>query len=170
MNGSAGAQSTLITLVIVVLVVYRFSVRELKDRVVRARGLWGRPGILALFTIALCYGALQAPNPHPLTLTVELVVGVLVGLVVGAFVVYFTTFQPAPRAVYPAVRAQGSWKTIVVWVVAIALRFAVRFAMHGESAADEYTLNAALVALMAAAFGVVAVSFQRAIGRYPPVG
>jgi hypothetical protein len=168
MSHGSALTSTLITLVIVLLVVLRFAVRELRDRVVRAKSLWGRPVLVAVLAVFLGYQAVQMGDVDPSVFAIETVVSILVGLVVGVLVVRFTTFAPAPAADYPAVRALGSWKTLVVWVIAIALRFGARFLVPTEGMGQQLALNAALLALVAAAFVVVAISFGRAIRAYRP--
>ena len=164
MSGNSAATTTLFSVAIVALIVLRFAFRELRPQVVRARTLWGRPGLFAVLALLVGYESLQT-EPQALTLLLSVAVGVLFGLVVGALVIRFTTFAPAPKAAQPAVLAQGSWKTIVVWVIAIALRFAARALLHGEGI-GELALNSALFALMAGAFGFVAFSFGRAIRVY----
>jgi hypothetical protein len=166
MSQDSGLTSTVITLVVVLLVVVRFAVRELRDRVVRARGLWRTPGLFALFGVGLGYQAIQKGVDIG-TFALETIVSILVGIGIGMVVVRFTTFAPAPASYYPAVRARGSWKTLAVWIVALALRFGAKF-VHGEGPGQQLALNAALALLVAAAFAVVALQFGRAIRAYPP--
>jgi hypothetical protein len=168
MSQGSATTSTLITLFVVLFVVVRFALRELKDRVVRARSLWTRPVLFVFLALILGYQALQLGGVDMGTFAIETIVSILVGIVVGVLVVRFTTFAPAPTADYPAVRAQGSWKTVVVWVIAIALRLGARFLVPVQGVGQELALNAALLALVAVAFGVVAVAFGRAIRAYPP--
>jgi|HubBroStandDraft_1064217.scaffolds.fasta_scaffold04983_7 hypothetical protein len=164
MSGNSAETTTLLTVGIVALIVLRFAFRELRPQVVRARTLWGRPGLFAILTLLVGYESLQR-EPQPLVLLLSVAVSVVIGLIVGAGVIRFTTFAPAPKAAQPAVLAQGSWQTIVVWVFAIALRFGARGLLRGEGI-GELTLNAALFALMAGAFAFVAFSFGRAIRVY----
>jgi hypothetical protein len=164
MSGNSAAITTLLTVGIVALIVLRFAFRELRPRVVRARTLWGRPGLFAILALLVGYQSLQT-EPQPLTLFLSVALSVVVGLVVGAFVIRYTTFAPAPANTQPSVLAQGSWQTLVVWVVAIALRFAARLLIHGEGI-GALALNAGLFALMAAAFAFVAYSFRRAMRVY----
>ncbi|MGD1065917.1 MAG: hypothetical protein ABR975_03805 [Vulcanimicrobiaceae bacterium] len=168
MSQDSALTSTLLTLFVVLFVVVRFAFRELKDRIVRAKGLWRRPLLFVLLGVVLGYQAMQIGGVDSGAFAVETIVSVLVGIVVGLLVVRFTTFAPAPASEYPAVRAQGSWKTLVVWIIALALRFGPRFFMHSEGSGQQLALNAALLALVAAAFAVVAVYFGRAIRAYPP--
>jgi hypothetical protein len=170
MTDNSTMTSTLISVAVVALIVLRFAFSELRDRVVRARSLWVRPGLFAALTLLFAYEALARPEAAPLLLVVALAVAIVLGLIVGALIIRFTTFQPAPLATQPAVRAQGSWQTLVVWVVAIALRFSGRLLIRGEGAAEQLALNAALFALMAAAFVFIAWRFQRAIRAYRPAG
>ena len=91
----------------------------------------------------------------------------VLGIVTGTFVLRYTTFESA--GVPGAVRALGSNKSVIVWVVALALRFAFRlfFAHGGEQV--QFTLNVFTTALIAVAFIVVASGFHRAIARFANV-
>jgi hypothetical protein len=168
-NGS-GLNTTLITLAIVLVVVIRFLFRELRERKVRVRTLWIRPGILSFVSVLLIAGAFWIPNLNLAVMGLAIVIGAVLGVVTGMLVVRSTTFAPAGER--GAVLAKGSIVTVVVWVVAIALRLLARFAFAGSGAgpAEQYELNAGLLALVTAAFIVVALQFHRAIDRLAPEG
>jgi hypothetical protein len=163
-NGS-GLNTTLITLAIVLVVVIRFLFRK-----VRVRTLWIRPGILAFVSVLLIAGAFWIPNLNLAVMGLAIAIGAVLGVVTGTLVVRSTTFAPAGER--GVVLAKGSIVTVVVWVVAIALRLVARFAFAGSGAgpAEQYELNAGLLALVTAAFIVVALQFHRAIDRLAPEG
>ena len=167
--GGGGAPSTTwITLALVLLVVVRFLFRELRQRKIRLRTVWIRPAILGVLTAVLVAAAFAVPGTNVGVLAVSLVVGAVLGIVTGTLVVGSTTFAPAGER--GAVLAKGGTVTVIVWVVAIALRFVARlaFAGTGASPAAQFELNAGLLALVTAAFVVVALAFHRAINRLAP--
>jgi hypothetical protein len=170
MNGNTAVNANLLTLAIVAIVVVRFLMRELRWRVITVRRLWIRPIVLIILTLALAAGAVGLPDADIGLTIVALIGGAIVGAITGALVVRSTTFEPAGLA--GAVRARGSAVTVAIWIVALALRFAARYALRAGDAsspagqAQFFALNAGLVALVAAAFVVVAIGFHRAIDRY----
>ncbi|HZO94924.1 MAG TPA: hypothetical protein VFB22_14365 [Candidatus Baltobacteraceae bacterium] len=167
MTHSATTQANLITLAIIAIVVVRFLMRELRARVVRARTLWIRPAVLVVLTALLASTAFILPYGDRALTVFALAGGAVVGAVTGALVVRSTRFEPAGEP--NAIRAHGSWVTAAIWIVALALRFAVRYALSPadpQSPAGQAqfsALNAGLIALVAAAFVVVAAGFHRAI-------
>ena len=169
MNPNGGApNTTLLTLAIVLVVVVRFLFRELRQRKVRVRTLWVRPGIFALFSVLLLGGAFAVPHINFAVMALAVVIGAALGIVTGTLVVRSTTFAPAGER--GAVLAKGSIVTVVIWVVALALRLVARLAYAGSGAgpAEQYELNAGLLVLVTAAFIVVALQFHRAIDRMAP--
>lgn len=167
-NGAAGMNTTWITLAVVAFVVLRFLFRELRARKIRVRTLWIRPGILGVFTLFLIGGGFAIPRVSMGVVGLSVLVGAAIGIGVGVLVARMTTFAPAGER--GAVIAQGSIKTVIVWVAAIALRLLARYAFAGAGAspAEQYELNAGLLALVTAAFVVVALEFHRAIDRLAP--
>jgi steroid 5-alpha reductase family enzyme len=167
-NGSAGTTTTLITLVVAALVVVRFLFRELRERKVRLRSIWIRPGILGAFTVVLIVVAFTVPRTNMAFLALACVVGAALGVVTGMLVARSTTFRPADER--GAVLAKGNTTTVIVWIAALALRYVARFAFAGSGAspAEQVELNAGLLALVTAAFVVVALEFHRAIDRLAP--
>jgi hypothetical protein len=167
-GGGGGPNTTWITLALVLLVVVRFLFRELRQRKIRLRTVWIRPAILGVLTAVLIAGAFAIPGTNFALLAISLVVGAVLGVVTGTLVVRSTTFAPAGER--GAVLAQGSIVTVIVWVIAIALRFVARLAFAGSGAtpAAQFELNAGLLALVTAAFVVVALAFHRAIDRLAP--
>jgi len=169
MNGSGGSMNTAwIALAVGLLVVVRFLFRELRERTVKVRTLWIRPGIIVLATIGFAAAALARPGVNSAQLIVMLLVGAALGVLTGVLVVRSTTFAPAGMP--GAVRVRGSIATVVVWVAAIALRLAARFVVGGSGAdlTTQFELNAGLLALLAGAFVFVALAFHRAIDRLAP--
>jgi hypothetical protein len=167
-NGTPGMNTTWLTLALVVVVVGRFLFRELRARKVRVRTLWIRPGILAVLTLVLIGSGFVIPHVSMGVVALSVLVGAAVGIGVGVLVARMTTFAPAGER--GAAIAQGSFKTVIVWVVAIVLRLVARYAFAGAGAspAEQYELNVGLLALVTAAFVVVAVEFHRAIDRIAP--
>ncbi len=168
MTTGTSMNSTLITLAVVALVVVRFLFRELRERKVRVSTLWIRPGILAVFTLLLVAGAFAVRGVNLSVLALALLLGAVLGIVTGMLVARSTTFRPAGER--GAVFAKGNTTTVIVWIVALALRFVARFAFigAGATAVQQYELNAGLLGLVTAAFVVVAIQFHRAIDRLAP--
>ena len=166
-NNSSSMNTTLITFIVVAFVVVRFLYRELRARIVGVRTLWVRPAFLVVVVALLTATALTVPSAQPVEVVIGLVAGAVLGIVTGTFVLRYTTFESA--GVPGAVRALGSNKSVIVWVVALALRFAFRlfFAHGGEQV--QFTLNVFTTALIAVAFIVVARGFHRAIARFANV-
>ena len=170
MTNGPGTNTTWITLLIVLVVVVRFLFRELRQRTVRVRTLWIRPGILAVLTALLIAGGFVVPHVNAGLMLLAALVGAVVGAITGVLVVRSTSFAPANER--GAVLAKGSVVTVVIWVVALLLRYVARFAFVGAGAdqAAQYELNAGLIALVTAAFVVVAILFHREIDRLSPAG
>jgi len=169
MSGNTAMNGNLLTLAIVAIVVVRFLMRELRTRVVRASSLWIRPGILVLLTAFVAFTSFSLPSSDTALTVLALCGGAVAGAITGALVVRSTSFAPANEPA--AVRARGSFATVAIWLIALLLRFAVRYVLSPadpHSAAGQaqfFALNSGLVALVAAAFVVVALGFHRAIAR-----
>jgi len=156
---------SLVSLLVVAFVVFRFAQRELKPRVIKAATLWIRPVILIAIAGWLIWLTLTIDPSGTAEMFVALGVGIVLGIVIGTLIVANTAFAPAD--IPNAVRAQGSRITFAIWIGAFALRFAARyFVPHGADPRTQLPLNAGTVALVAAAFVVVAIGFYRAIGSY----
>jgi len=168
MPNGPGTNSTWITLLIALVVVVRFLFRELRQRTVRVRTLWIRPGILAALTALLIAFGFVIPQVNAGVMLLAALVGAVLGAITGVLVVRSTSFAPANER--GAVLAQGSIVTAVIWVVALLLRYVARYAFAGAGAdqAAQYELNAGLIALVTAAFVVVAILFHREIDRLSP--
>jgi len=168
MTGNSGSMNTtLITFIVVVFVVVRFLYRELRARVVQGRTLWVRPAFLVVVVALLTATALTIPGAQPVEVVIGLVAGTVLGIVTGTLALRYTTFETA--GVPNAVRALGSSKSVIVWVVALALRFAFRLFFAHDGAQVQFTLNVFTTALIAVAFIVVALGFHRAIARFASV-
>ena len=164
MTNSGSTNTTLITFVVVVFVVVRFLYRELKARTVQQKTLWIRPAFLVVVSALLTYFAFVIPGTQPGLVALALLAGAVLGAITGALVLRFTTFEPV--GIPGAVRALGSTKTVIVWIVALALRFAFRLLFSSGDSAVQFTLNVFTIVLVMAAFVVVSIGFQRAIARY----
>lgn len=164
MQNSFVTQS-LLTVLVAAFVVFRFAIRELKPRVVKGGVLWLRPVILIVLTAWLAWTTLAVDPTGTDQLIMALVAGGIVGAITGFLIVRFTTFSPAQ--VPNAVVASGSRITFAIWVIAFLLRFAARFVVpHGADPRTQLPMNSGTVALVAVAFLVIAIFFQRAIARY----
>lgn len=167
MQSSFVTQSA-VALLVAAFVVFRFAMRELKPRVVRSGVLWIRPAILVVLTVWLVATTVAVDPAGTGQLVAALGAGALGGLVTGALILRYTTFAPA--AVPNAVTVRGSAITFAIWVVAFALRLIARFLVpHGADPRTQLPMNSGTVALVAVAFVVIAIAFQRAIGRYAAV-
>jgi hypothetical protein len=170
MSSGSAFQPTLATYAIVAIVVVRFLFRELRRRTISVRTLWIRPAILVALLALILWGAFAVPGASPPFIALAFVVGAALGVVTGLLVARSTTFAPSGRR--GTVFAQGNAVTVIVWVCALALRLLARFVVGGAGAtvAQQMELNVGLLALVAAAFGVVALEFHRAIDRLAPEG
>jgi hypothetical protein len=169
MNGGAGGiNPALISLAVGLIVVVRFLFRELRERTVKVRTLWIRPGIIVLVTIGFAAAAMFRPGVNSGQLVLLLLVGAALGVLTGVLVVSSTTFAAAD--IPGAVRVRGSITTVIVWVAALSLRLAARFVVGGSGAdlTTQFELNAGLLALLAGAFVFVALAFHRAVDRLAP--
>lgn len=166
MQNSSFATQSLITLLIAALVVFRFAARELKPRVIKSGvWFWARPVILALLTLWLVWTTATVDPAGIDELVVALIAGAVLGAITGILVVRYTTFTPA--SVPNAVVASGSRITFGIWVAAFVIRFLARYVVpHGADPRTQLPMNSGTVALVAVAFIVIAVLFQRAITRY----
>jgi hypothetical protein len=156
----------LITLLVAAFVVFRFAIRELKPRVIKSGvALWARPAILIVLTVWLVWTTATVDPAGTDQLVAALVAGAVLGAITGILIVRYTTFSPA--TVPNAVVASGSRITFAIWVAAFVVRFVARFAVpHGADPRTQLPMNSGTVALVAAAFVVIAFAFHRAIGRY----
>jgi hypothetical protein len=165
-NGFAG--QSLIALAVVVLVVFRFARRELVERVVRARTLWIRPALLAVLTVYLVALSSSLDPRGDGEMLLSLAGGIVLGVITGALIVRNTRFRAAD--VPWSVRVQGNRVTFGIWLGALAVRLVARYAFpSGADPRAQLPLNCGTVALVAAAFVVIAVAFYVEIRRYGSV-
>ncbi len=164
MQNPAVTQS-LVSLLVVAFVVFRFAQRELKERVVKASTLWIRP-VLLLAIMAWLIGLTVTLDPSGTTeMALALVVGIALGVITGGLIVANTRFRPAE--IPNSVRAQGSRLTFGIWIGAFVIRFLARYVVpHGADPRTQLPLNCGTVALVTAAFVVISIAFYRAIARY----
>ncbi len=161
---SGATNTTLITFVVVVFVIVRFLYMELKARIVNKKTIWVRPAFLVVVSALLIVLSLNVSGVPPAMIGLMAVAGAVVGWMTGALVLRFTTFTPVGQP--GAVRVLGSKESVIVWVVALALRFAVRYLFANGGDAVQFALNAFTIVLVTVAFIVVALGFHRAIDRY----
>ena len=160
------AVQSLFLLLLTAFVVFRFAVRELRPRVIRSGiALWLRPVILVALTAYISWIAVTIDPSGINELFIALVVGAVAGAITGVLIVRYTTFAPA--GIPNAVMASGSRITFGIWVAVFALRLLARFVVpHGADVRTQLPMNGGTVIVVAIAFLVIAVAFQRAIGRY----
>jgi hypothetical protein len=162
---NAFVTQSLFVLLIAAFVVFRFAARELKPRVVKSSTVWIRPAILVALTAWLIWMTLAVDPAGSGQLLIAVVVGALVGVVTGGLIVRYTTFSPA--GIPNAVTASGSKITFGIWLAAFVLRFLARYLVpHGADPRTQLPMNSGTVTLVAVAFVVIAVAFQRQISRF----
>jgi len=155
MNQSA--ISTLISLLVVALVARR----ELRATTVVGGRLWIRPAIIVAVTALLvALAVLEAPDRLG-SLVAWIAGGVVAGGITGVVLLRYTSISDADRP--NAVVVRGSIATVVIWLVVLALRVAVRYLFGGSSLAAGIDASVATVAVVAAALAVRASAFHRAI-------
>jgi hypothetical protein len=153
-------QTELVTLVVVIIVVARFLVRELRARTVRVSRLWIRPAFLAAITALLIVVTLRVPvESAGFALVPSLVAGGLVGLVVGFLVAYSTRVEATGQP--DIVTLRGSWVTVVIWIAALALRVGARYVSTGSALSSSPAVSSGTVMLVAVAFTIFAVLVAR---------
>jgi len=155
-------EQSLLVLLVAAFVVFRFAVRELKPRVIKARSLWVRPIVLVVLTAWLVWTTATVDPAGIAELIGAVLAGAVAGAIVGSLIVRYTTISPA--TVPNAIVATGSRTTFAIWIVAFVLRFVARYvAPHGADVRTQLPMNTGTVTLVAAAFIVIAIAFQRAI-------
>lgn len=138
---------------IIVLVVGRFLFRELRERKLVLARMFLVPGVLgalALFLVATT--AVQFPATTML-LAGETLVTLGIGLALGVAVAHFTKVRLGEQA--GIVYVLGSGWTVAIWVGALLLRFAARFAISHDNVSAQLAANAALVLMIAAALAML---------------
>jgi len=157
-----GSQSA-IYLLVIAFIVFRYAIRELRPRVITPR-IWITPAIFAALLAFVFYGVAMTEPDSWGTVLVWTIGGLVVGVIAGFLIVKNTLIQPGPRT--GTVVAQGNYITLVIWVVAIALRFVVKLIATGSitggtSLQAQLAPNAGTVSVALAAFGVIAYTFSK---------
>jgi hypothetical protein len=160
-----GASQSLVALALTIFIVYRFALRELRERTVRGRTLWIRPAILVALTgYLVSLSSLLDPLGNGEMIAVLAGGGVL-GALAGWGIVRNTRFAPA--AIPHAVRVRGNHVTFVIWIAALAVRLVARYVLpYGADPRAQLPLNCGTVMMTAVAFVVIALAFWREIRRY----
>jgi hypothetical protein len=152
---SSAVQTQLFTIAITLAIVARFLFRELRARTVNIGTLWVRPAVLVLLTAFLVFAGVRL-DADARELGLALLVGLVAGVAVGYLVVQSTAIEPGPKP--NTLRLRGSWITVVIWVVALVARLAVRLVSGGYSGgATSMVTTAGTLAMVAAAFGMFAI-------------
>jgi uncharacterized membrane protein YjdF len=145
-------QNVIVYVVIGLLVVGRFLVRELRERRYDVRRVYVLPAILGAIALALTVAA-ATTEPNALgSLVVACIVAIAIGAGIGYAVARFTTVRVTAE---PAIIfSRGSFATVAIWIAALGLRVVARFALLRGGPAmrgDSLALNAALLVLLASA-------------------
>jgi hypothetical protein len=147
-----------------VFVVFRFALRELRERTVKSPGIWVRPVLFVVLTVYLVALTVGVDGRDDGITLASLAAGALLGAITGIAVVRNTSFAPADAP--GAVRVRGSRVTLAIWVGALAVRLLARYVFPGGmDPRSQLPLNCGTVALVAVAFVVITASFQREIGQ-----
>jgi hypothetical protein len=155
--------SSYIYLLVLVFIVFRYAIRELRPRVITAR-IWIAPAIFVALLLWVFYGVAELePGSWGLVLA-WLAGGLVVGAVAGFLIIKNTRILPGPRT--GTVIAQGNYTTLAIWIVAIAIRFVVRFfatgsIMGGGTLSAQLAPNAGTIAVVLAAFTIIAATFSK---------
>jgi hypothetical protein len=139
-------------LVLIVLVVGRFLLRELRDRRIPFQRFFVLPLVFVVLAAGLdIYAVATAPSVW-LEVAAGSLAAIAVGVGIGLAVDRFTSVRLGPAGTSAILR--GSWATAAIWIVALALRVVGRYVAFGaglRSAESTLALNAVLVVLLAAA-------------------
>jgi len=166
-DAGAGTIAAVLPLLLVALVVVRFAFRELRERTVSMAQIWVRPALLVALTGYLVVLTLSIDGRDDAITTMSLLTGVLLGAITGVAIVRNTTFAPAAKA--NAVKVRGNRATLAIWLAALAVRVLARYLYPGGgNLRAQLPLNCGTVALVATAFVVIAIAFQREIVRLQP--
>ena len=158
------AAQSLFALLITIFVVFRFAQRELRERTVKASSLWIRPAVLLAVTVYLAWLSASLDPGGDREMAIAIVTGIVLGVITGALILANSKFEPAD--VPNAVRVQGNRVTFGIWIAALLVRLAARYLLpHGADPRSQLPLNCGTVALVSAAFIVIALGFYREIAR-----
>jgi len=140
-------------LAILILIVGRFLLRELRERKLKLNQIFILPGILGLLALFLTVSTAGLFPQTRVLMAGETLITFGVGLGVGLAVAHFTTVRLGE--VPGTVMVLGNGKTVAIWLGALALRFAVRFAVPPADVISTQSANVALVVMVAAALAMV---------------
>jgi hypothetical protein len=136
-------------LAILVLVVGRFLLRELRERKLKLNQLFVLPGILGLLALFLTVSTAGLFPQTRVLMAGETLITLGAGLGVGLAVAHFTKVRLGDSP--GSVLVLGNGKTVAIWLAALALRWAVRFAVPSSDVISTQSANVALVVMVAAA-------------------
>jgi hypothetical protein len=150
-SGGLGSSTVFITLAIVVIVVARFLIRELRERRIALSRIFLIPALLTVIVLYLVYLLLQVNAG----LTPLLAVAALPAAIVGAVIAVsrFTTVRPGDQP--GTVFIRGSYVTVAIWIAALALRLVARAFVLSAGIGMNLVLNAALLMMLVVAFTTV---------------
>ena len=140
-------------LAILVLIVGRFLLRELRERKLKLNQIFVLPAILGVLALFLTVSTAGLFPQTRVLMAGETFITLGVGLGVGLAVAHFTNVRLGDTP--GSVMVLGNAKTIAIWLGALALRFAVRFAIPPSDVISTQSANVALVVMVAAALTMV---------------
>jgi hypothetical protein len=149
-SGGLGSSTVFITLAIVVIVVARFLTRELRERRIALSRIFLIPAFLTALVLYLVYLLLQVNAGLTPLLAVAALPAAVVGAVIGLAVARFTTVRPGDRP--GTIFIRGSYTTVAIWIVALALRLVARAFVLSAGIGMNLVLNTALLMMLVVAF------------------
>lgn len=171
------SQNAVVIVVMAVIVVGRFLVRELRERKFVTNRIYVLPAIVGAVALALIGLAASRQPDAVAALALACLVSLAAGGAFGFAVAHFTSVRVTsePGIIY----ARGSYITAGLWVAALMLRLGARYVFAGaaggmHAATLSLSLNAALLVLLASALFFVryrlleAAKIERARGITAP--
>lgn len=152
------SQSILIPALIVLFVVVRFLINELRERHLSTTQLFVLPGIIGAVALLIVVSVALAQPARLPELGIEAIVALAIGIALGFAVAHFTTVRTGEDG---RIFFRGSYATVAIWICALLLRFLARYAAHAQAKADTLVANAALFVLVASALTAVRVLVRR---------
>ncbi len=142
-----------IGVLVAVLVIGRFLLRELRERRYAIGRIYVLPGVVGAIALALIVTSCVYEPAALGVLAISCVAALILGGAIGYGVAHFTKVRVTadPSVLY----SRGSYVTVAIWVVAFALRFLARVGASGghlmQPTHEALAFNAALVLLLASA-------------------
>jgi hypothetical protein len=144
---------------LVLFIVVRFLMRELRERHLSNVQLFVLPGILLAMWLALAISAGANAHPDFAELGLRNAIALPFGVLVGFGVARFTTVRIGDDG---KIFFRGSYVTVAIWLAALALRFGARYVFpSGLAVSSVLASSASLVLLVFVATAVVRLLVYR---------